>query len=299
MGDSLSRTHFLNTVYFLAAPMLRQYPAAQHAVASCHSVTRNEALGLVRECVSMPCLLDELTANLDNDMELICYIMHSRTGNRIPSIAGHSLAQVLKAGWLLASDVLVMNFGLHFGDRPAREYESQIRKFVKEVVRWSLRLKNKQRKFPMIIWRETSPQHFPSAHGLFHSLSSWKTNASVSSQCVPITIGDGKTDGVDLHEKARQSSSDATHDFYNNIARPLVIAEKALIHLLPTWATSTQRWDEHFGWNQYGTLDCTHYCLPSGTMSFWTSMLVGLLLGNRLYNDVVNFSSHCLERGGV
>ena len=105
---------------------------------------------------------------------------------------------------------------------------------------------------PLIIWRETAPQHFPGGNGNFGTVKSWwaTTNAS----CLP---------------------TEHPYRGYNELTSPIVRA--AGIPILPVWEPSLPHHRAHVGWKPLRggrTLDCTHFCLASGLLDHWVELLI-------------------------
>ena len=184
--------------------------------------------------------------------------------------------------------VLVANLGLHYAPQSLARYAAEVRSFAAAADG----LPEASR--PDIFWRETSPQHFPKANGLYDSNgrgrfevlgaalpgSSWRQVNESLQQCAPLgrnTSGPGSGHGPDHAQPPTTTPCDVSHDRYNALASPILRSAKKPITILPTWAATALRWREHFGAAKYRThtvADCTHFCLPSATLDMWAALLL-------------------------
>jgi len=161
---------------------------------------------------------------------------------------------------LSRSDIALVNFGLHSDWRPMDA--SRLR------VWWSAR----QGMAPFLLWRVTSPQHFPGGDGS----GKFTAGAEKGSACVAVDDHGGR---VQRHVWAAKEPKGL----------------QPWGRLLPVFMPSLSRHDEHplVGYRERdGTLsgvrvvspidnataargqDCTHYCQPSSTLRFWVQLLL-------------------------
>ena len=304
MGDSLSREHFLSTVRFLAAPALRHGNASVAALAQQHRVEHTPHVD--RECVDIAAVLNG-TLNAGRSMgstsgtapALVCYLSEH---GQVTSTA--TLKHALGLGWLGNRSVLVANLGLHFGPRPVESYAAEVRAFASIADGLQAGASHGPTQDhgpatrdhgPTLFWRETSPQHFPTAHGLYDSSggtgrspqfqvistkalpgSTWRHHNASLRNCVPLD----------------HPPCDAAHDHFNSVASPILSNASRPVRVLPIWAATTLRWAEHFGAARFGRCnscddhtvrDCTHFCMPSATLDMWAALLVGHIIEARAH----------------
>jgi hypothetical protein len=131
-------------------------------------------------------------------------------------------------------ETLVLNFGLHHDQTDNHE-------IYHALERWQAYHPPTRRKL-QLVWRDTSPQHFPEKGGLF--------NRTVTLPCMPID---------DMR---------AAFTPYNDITR--MLSKFPEVHRLPIWSVTAPRFDAH---NPH---ECTHWCLP-GVPDVWVRLLYALL----------------------
>ena len=256
LGDSLSRQHFMATVFYLIGPLFDGPPKNRATTAQLPPrrpstpIHRIEALGdLARECVALP---------FGPHRTELCFISPAGLRQmRLHTIASAStLTRASEAGWLGAHDFLVANLGLHHGRQAWENVSHAISAFADafEALPSAVR--------PALIWRETSPQHFRTPHGWFEG-----TGEAVHGSrwgCEPL-----------------QEPTSPAHDYFNNLSTPILAAlaqRVPRVWLLRIWAESAPRWQDHFGHGPTralrSMLDCTHFCLPGSTLEHWAAKLV-------------------------
>lgn len=184
-----------------------------------------------------------------------------------------AISGLVRLRLLQPSDVLVVNSGLtasgHDLERTLRPLAEQLR---------TLRAQRAAR----ILWRETSPQHFPKPadHGPMAD----------GSKADFFLFGSG-AGGDNMYHK--QMSEDYKRHGQcdpaaNSTHRPplaqrdLALFEEAGVPLLKIWFLSASQHDVHralyTSWaHTKGALDCTHFCVPSGVMEAWTDALFNSL----------------------
>jgi len=129
-------------------------------------------------------------------------------------------------------ETLVLNFGLH---------TSRYLDIQHALERWERYRPPTGRKL-RLVWRDTSPQHFPEKGGLF--------NRAVTLPCAPID---------DMR---------AAFEPYKDVTR--MLSKFPFVHRLPIWSLTASRFDAH------NLQECTHWCLP-GVPDVWVQLLYALL----------------------
>ena len=170
------------------------------------------------------------------------------------------------------NDTVIMSVGLHYGSS-ARVLEEH----MQTILEWWA-IERAAGRAPLLLWRETSPQHFATADGMFRSYE----DLVRTRQC-----------RHDLEGVAVRSSY-PDHNVTRRFHAPWFHAP--WFHVLPTFAPTVARNDEHclmkpgsnpLSQKALGALfirnnesahakrpDCTHYCLPSSTMRFWSQVML-------------------------
>jgi hypothetical protein len=131
-------------------------------------------------------------------------------------------------------ETLVLNFGLH-------HEQTDYHEIYHALERWQAYRPPTRRKL-QLVWRDTSPQHFPEKGGLYTD--------KVKLPCVPID---------DMR---------AGFEPYENITR--MFSEFPEMRRLPIWSLTAPRFDAH------NPNECTHWCLP-GVPDVWVRLLYALL----------------------
>lgn len=166
---------------------------------------------------------------------------------------------------LTSDDILVVNLGLHYGERGLALLQSETRALLHAhaVLPAAAR--------PLLLWRETSPELFPTPTGRYpgqQRAPAWGRN--VTCRNVTRQLDDG---------------------LYNRVTSPLVAA--AGHRIVRVYDASRQRADDVRGWRvepstgdgahttSRATLDCVHFCLPSSTIAFWVDSLIAVVLDAR------------------
>ena len=144
-------------------------------------------------------------------------------------------------------DFVVANMGLwHSSERlgDLRAAVSNFTRFVDDVTA-----------LPGVLWRETSPQHFPPAVHK-HGLDQQGGSSTPFDTCLPAP-----------------PEAALTLNARNEVTNPIVLASRK-VRLIRVWHASIRDWSGHLGatTNRQGrnVTDCTHYCLPSPTLLKWT-----------------------------
>lgn len=186
--------------------------------------------------------------------------IHLRDDTRICAVRsdnGDDLTQhVLPAlqkihGDSLASDILVLNFGLHFDVRKDREV------YIAHIDRVAAYVNQHKAQLPTLVWMTTPVQHFPTANGRYSS------DKVLGKPCQPLTA---------WYEGDWEATQGGP---YNSAAAKAIVA--AGWPVLDTWNATVPLWDLH------KTGECTHWCSPSA-YHLWLYLLNGLLRDNRIGN---------------
>lgn len=157
-----------------------------------------------------------------------------------------TLSELLADQSVDAADVVLANAGLRFeASSTLREQAVELAEFVRS-----------KQTLPRIFWRETSAEHYAEATPFGKSA---KPDPSVTS-CKP---------GSPTQPYANK---------YNQVTGPQLLNRVPMIF---AWRTSLDDYSRHLGLvsrrDGTVTLDCTHYCLPSFTLSSWTLEWFGLI----------------------
>jgi len=152
------------------------------------------------------------------------------------------------------SDVVLANLGLWYPTTPEgiQAYTGAVQEFADFFARSTPSMK------PLLIWRETSEQHFPGKDGSF---------ASMSKNVM------GCTDAYKSKSEAR------ANNVRNNVALPILggagISVLAVNHLTSVGWPQLHPAEQRRGSRK----DCTHYCLyPGGIHQVWATLLQNVLL---------------------
>jgi len=139
---------------------------------------------------------------------------------------------------LTQDDIVIVNAGLHFVDRPSKRLLGHsVQRFVDSY--WAL-----SGKAPMLWWRETSPQHFP---------------------------GTGGYDRVAFQTAGKRGCGNSSTNEFNEITTPII--EQAKLPIIRIFDGTSRFHKVHYG--KVG--DCTHYCRGiSGPYKYWTMVLQGM-----------------------
>ena len=336
LGDSLSREHFLSTIRYILSPVLSRGGDHHDLLVQHHSV--DETPLVARECVNIARVISDshdkhhqlghnasmslqerlrtvsrsqgrpvhhgdgsrgrrLRAedagpkwrNPEDDGSRICLM--ARQDAR--PVSSTTLEQAHSAGWLDRRSVLVVNLGLHFGQVPLAKYAAEVRAFTQVADSLPKAVRPAE-----IIWRETSPQHFPTAHGLYEVPKTKRGGGGVTGAFAPIGAFASSPKASSPEKQKAQSAMqkrldlsvrrcaplhcDAAHDHFNAVSAPIIRNASTPIRVLPIWMASTMRWAEHFETFDFRkretVADCTHFCMPSATLDMWAAQLIERVL---------------------
>jgi hypothetical protein len=172
-------------------------------------------------------------------------------------------------------DILVFNMGLHFAntkDIQANGHTNATADFTDRVTAFAHLFRNRLRTgqaLPHLVFRETTPQHFPSVDGSWDFALKNKVNGRVN--------GSNKTA---LSCRNALPSSQASSRL-NAIA--LRVLPKA-IPWLRVWNAGTTRSGDHPGMYRISQgmafgkhIDCSHFCEPSSFLEFMVDSLLAIL----------------------
>ena len=146
------------------------------------------------------------------------------------------------------ADVVVANWGVQY-----HTHTGKASVYLTNVTAETIRALTARPRWvrPLIIWRETAPQHFPADTGNYGGDRLWWTTQHAN--CMPIQR-------LDLS--------------FNEVVNPML--RQARIPILPVWEPSLPHYNAHFSWKPLGdrrVLDCTHYCLATGLLDHWVELL--------------------------
>ena len=193
-------------------------------------------------------------------------------------------------------DVVLINFGLH-------DY-GKLRAQVGDVLRWWA-AEEATGSAPRLLWRQTSPQHWPTSPlGAFSSFEDVAQTASM-----PCRAHEARDEqGVDLagaafrlydksvSEAVLQASSSSHELGDGSGSRDRGAAHRRWADVLDVFAATAERAEDHPRLTK-GSLpvksvertlrvnsteaallaDCTHYCIPGSVLRFWTQALLAWL----------------------
>jgi hypothetical protein len=149
-------------------------------------------------------------------------------------------------------DILVLNFGLHF------HTSTTILPYLEELVfEWGELQSPFER--PILLWRETSPQHFNSSDEPELPMG-YHVSLTKDPFCVPLE---------DYNVAYKQ-------DFRNRLANHFVGG--ANIPVMRIYNVTRSQWDVHMGLHYRNKFtDCTHSCAESGTLYYYRDLFYNIL----------------------
>lgn len=237
VGDSLSRQH-----YQLLSCTARRYARGWGAANSTTAAEPyNVSMGRVtppphaaaRQLSSSnaapPSPISLYECEVFGDGTTLCYISAARA-NLLALTAAQVIGSVLP--W---ADVVVANIGIHVAARA--DLQAQLSALLGEVGAWRRRQRgapDTEVPQPVVLWRETLPQHFPTVE--------YDPTRLLRNACMP--IGDS-------------TRQDAKFNFRNALANRLVGASAAHVRILRVWDALLPMHSAHIK----PGVDCTHYCL--------------------------------------
>ena len=156
----------------------------------------------------------------------------------------HDITDYVEYGNLAPTDILLLNFGVHFDD-PVK-YKIKLEEFVR-----GFHSTRDLSISPVLIWRETGPQHFATSSGYYLQEG--------SRECAPF----------------KNMTWAYESDWRNRVAEEIFIPLQ--VPILRVWGPSAHLWDGHIidqdRLDEPGLKDCTHFCVPSGVLYFWRELL--------------------------
>ena len=172
-----------------------------------------------------------------------------------------------------SSDVVVINFSLH-GSLATR---GVLRRQMAIVLDWWAEQRRAGRA-PMLLWRESSPQHWAGPFGAFRSFAD----------------GDGLSEQCTAHAHAQAAF--ARHSYDANVSADIHEAAHDWAQVLPVFTATWPRVDDHplarvgalggKGWREearlanHSYMDCNHFCVPGSVNRFWNQALLSWLAGH-------------------
>lgn len=159
-----------------------------------------------------------------------------------------------------SSDILLINFGLHF-PKNIQRYKHLIHRLADE---YSVLIRNSSSNVPKVIWRETSAQNFKNENKK-SDFSGYFVSKASTNTCGPI--------------KDHNYAMAFKQDVRNRIADQ--IFGKAGIPIMRVNNASLPEWFQHVGYQNRtdmdGIEDCTHYCQPSGVFYHWREVFFNII----------------------
>ena len=274
VGDSLTAQHFIATVCFLVAPLLRKSTAPRAGAAPVLRLPsyRLDFWPLSREHTHQPRLCidfpvppprTEEAGAARGQLELptanasICLVLAATSmwgaEDRRQGRKGHvvqaegAVRGLAERRWLRSRDVVVANVGLHVNNA------TLVAAAVGALLASFAALPNAGR--PRLLWRETAPQHFGGRVGGRYGAA----------------MRTGERKGGCRPHNASDRGEDGEGNMLNRAVAPLLA--RAGVPILRIWRPSAARWMEHLGNN-----DCSHYCHPSGVLDLWVRLLLDWLV---------------------
>eukprot|EP01040_Poterioochromonas_malhamensis_P001090 gene1090-1157_t len=179
----------------------------------------------------------------------IYYPKYNTTISLILDYGDPNLFNYYKIGHLTSNDIILMNRGVHVHreDRMIKELRTFFDQYLTDPIS----------KRPMIIWRETSPQHFHTPNGHY----------------------DKETRYMPCQAYANHTLAYET-DYYNRDADQWFSNFKQ-IPVMRIWNVTSIAWDQHIlqqnRTDEENRQDCTHYCENSGVYYYWREILYNIL----------------------
>jgi hypothetical protein len=163
-----------------------------------------------------------------------------------------------------AHDLLVMNYGLH-----AHNLESFSKKMVGEAVAYWGTPGFNEKSHPLMIWRETTPQHFASPTGLYHG----QQDADEARALAAAEKTKGLSPDQCMYNHRTETKADNP---YTELAAEI---EEAGVPVLHVYDKLFERNKAKAGRqasvrdSNIRSWDCTHYCEPSLEVGLMTQTL--------------------------
>ena len=210
-----------------------------------------------------------------------------------PSVSNPTAMLLALKPLLRADDVLVINFGLHYLTRKGRPDPTLLARDITSLLRTHAELTQHQR--PTLLWRETSPEAFPTGTGAYPGAK--------AAAATPQTQG-CRTPPLSKYNSFSHKSSAFFERYGHRIVRVHEASRLRAAQDYRGWRaadleTTTSRADI----NQMDAhkrprtpsaalvLDCVHPCMPSPTSDYWVDALLATIL------DARNVTSYGTQRG--
>lgn len=245
LGDSVSEQHFHGTrvdprpwlsLLSIVSLTLRIFHPVLAALA-CSLLTEHQPSWWPSHATAAELWKTRSCLPFDGDV-LLCYVSAGKAQER-QALRPWILSARLRLA-LRPSDVVLINVGLHYANASAAA--TCFTQLVGPLLGRDANLSSSP---PLLIWRETSPQHF--VGGRYPSLAPERG-------CVPLATG---ADCRDCN-------------LYNEAINPL--AQRDGLPILRVWSSASAYWNEHLA----PPRDCTHWILP-GVQEQWSQRLSSLL----------------------
>lgn len=164
-----------------------------------------------------------------------------------------------RAGAARPGDVVILSMGDHFVPSALDEGEAHMRALAVQLEALRAALRGR---LPTIMWRENSPQHFPTHNGVWFagiSHTKFKTWPKAPDPLHPCNA----------------SLAPERLDAANVLNRRLEPHVRAMrLPILRVWRTLAARGVDHVGrWRPYG-YDCNHQCEPSSALLFQADLMI-------------------------
>jgi hypothetical protein len=161
-------------------------------------------------------------------------------------------------------DVVVMNLGLHY-HAESNNRRHMLAPALEAMVKWWAAERAAGRA-PLLLWRETGPQHFNTSDGGWPSPGEGALGMP-QSRCAPLH---GAKAARRIHSEISTNTMQRAATLYGWIG---------VMHI---FSPSAVRLDEHsrvrFAPAYAMWTDCTHYCEPSSVLRLWIQVLLAALL---------------------
>lgn len=181
------------------------------------------------------------------DFEIFLAVTHMEANSHVHGTSGFTIDDFVKDYNLRPRhDIVLLNYGVHVDEANLKTTLTNL------AVQYAASRNN----LPIFIWREMATQHFDSPNGYWTNIQ--------KGLCVPFK----DLDGYYLRESKLHIANE--------------ILGKYKIPILRIYNATRTQWMDHIGpqvrTDEPGRMDCTHYCQPSGVISFWRELLFNALI---------------------
>ena len=180
-----------------------------------------------------------------------CYVVNGRRACHASSwpTAQAVAERLIRSRNVVAGDIVIMNDGLHYGEAASL---AMMRELAVAFANTTSELAAARRGGIRFAWRETSPQAFGDLPNGSYVQAYRTYGRNYTQGCVP------------LERTARPDSW----------ARGIAALAAADLDVVKVWHSTASQWDQHLASRTpyvARTLDCTHFCQPSGVMEEWVN----------------------------